>query len=42
MVPVTASPYDAPLSALRDHVGNLEVALAIWQARPRGAGVQGG
>ena len=26
-------PYDAPLSALRDHVEDLAVALAIWTNR---------
>ena len=26
-------PYDAPLSALRDHVEDLAVALAIWVSR---------
>jgi len=30
---VTASPYDSPLSAIREHVENLAVALAIWEAR---------
>ena len=30
---VTASPYDAPLSALRNRVDDLGVWLAIWEAR---------
>ena len=30
---MTSSPYDAPLSALREHVEDLAVALAIWEAR---------
>ncbi len=30
---VTASPYNSPLSALREHVEDLVVALAIWEAR---------
>jgi len=30
---VTASPYDAPLSALREHIENLAARLAIWEAR---------
>jgi len=30
---VTASPYDSPLSALREQVEDLAVALAIWEAR---------
>ena len=30
---MTASPYDNPLSALRDAVEGLAVALAIWEAR---------
>ena len=33
---MSASPYDAPLSALRNHFENLAVALAIWQARDDG------
>lgn len=30
---MSASPYDAPLSAIRDAVEDLAVALAIWEAR---------
>ena len=30
---MTASPYDAPLSALRENVENLAVWVAIWEAR---------
>ena len=30
---MTASPYDAPLSALRDAVENLAVDLAVWEHR---------
>jgi hypothetical protein len=30
---MTASPYDAPLSAVRSHVENLAAWLAIWEAR---------
>ncbi len=30
---MSASPYDAPLSALRDNVENLGVWIAIWEAR---------
>jgi hypothetical protein len=30
---VTASPHDAPLSALREHVENTAVWLAVWKAR---------
>ena len=30
---MTASPYDNPLSALREHVDDLAVWLAIWEAR---------
>jgi len=33
VVTVTASPYDAPLSAIRDHVDDLGVWLGIWEAR---------
>lgn len=33
VVTVTASPYDAPLSALRSHVEDLAVWLAIWENR---------
>jgi hypothetical protein len=33
VVTVIASPYDAPLSALREHVDDLGVWLAIWEAR---------
>ena len=33
MVTVTADAYDAPLSALRNHVEDLAVALAIWEGR---------
>jgi hypothetical protein len=37
---MTASPYDAPLSALREHVTDLAVWLAIWEARRRCAQVR--
>ncbi len=30
---MSASPYDAPLSAIRSHVENTAVWLAIWEAR---------
>jgi hypothetical protein len=30
---VTASPFDAPLSALRNHVDDLGVWLGIWEKR---------
>lgn len=30
---MTASPYDAPLSGLREHAENLGAWLAIWEAR---------
>jgi hypothetical protein len=30
---VTASPYDAPLSRLREHVENTAVWAGIWEAR---------
>jgi hypothetical protein len=30
---VTASPYDEGLSALRDHIENLAVWVAVWEAR---------
>ncbi len=30
---MTASPYDSPLSALRDHVENLATLLAVWENR---------
>lgn len=30
---MTASPYDAPLSDLREHAENLGAWLAIWEAR---------
>lgn len=30
---MTASPYDAPLSALRGHVDDLATWLAIWENR---------
>ena len=30
---MTASPYNSPLSTLREHVEDLAVALAIWEAR---------
>ena len=30
---MTASPYDGPLSALRNHVENLGAWLAIWEHR---------
>ena len=30
---MTASPYDAPLSALREHVESIATWLAIWEAR---------
>ena len=30
---MSASPYDAPLSDLRDAVENLAVYLAVWEAR---------
>jgi hypothetical protein len=30
---MTADPYDAPLSALREHVTDLAVWIAIWEAR---------
>ncbi len=33
VVPVTASPYDAALSALRPHVEDLAAWLAVWEAR---------
>ena len=33
---VSADAYDAPLSALRGHVDDLAVALAIWSARDDG------
>jgi hypothetical protein len=33
VVAVTASPYDAPLSAIREHVENLATWLGIWEAR---------
>ncbi len=33
MVTVTASPYDEPLSALREHVENLATWIGIWEAR---------
>ena len=33
---MTASPYDAPLSAIHDHADDLGGFLAIWQARQRG------
>jgi len=34
---MTASPYDAALSATGGHVENLAVWLAIWEARPEDA-----
>jgi hypothetical protein len=33
VVTVTASPYDAQLSSIREHVENLATWLAIWEAR---------
>ncbi len=30
---MTASPYDGPLSALRNHVDDLATWLAVWEAR---------
>ena len=30
---MTASPYDAPLSEIREHVENLAALLAVWGAR---------
>jgi hypothetical protein len=33
VVTVTASPYDGPLSAIREHVENTAVWLAVWEAR---------
>jgi len=33
VVTVTASPYDAPLSAIREHVENLAAWLGIWENR---------
>ena len=30
---MTASPYDSPFSALREHVENLAVWIAVWEAR---------
>jgi hypothetical protein len=30
---MTTSPYDEPLSGLREHVENLATWLAIWEAR---------
>jgi hypothetical protein len=30
---MSASPYDAPLSAIREHAENLGTWLAIWEAR---------
>jgi hypothetical protein len=33
MVAVTASPYDEPLSALREHIENLATWIAIWEHR---------
>jgi hypothetical protein len=33
VVAVIASPYDAPLSALRSNTESLAVWLAIWEAR---------
>ena len=30
---MTASPFDQPLSELREHVENLATWLAIWEAR---------
>ena len=30
---MTASPYDSPLSALREHVENVAAWLAVWEAR---------
>jgi len=33
VVTVTASPYDEPLSSIREHVENLATWLAIWEAR---------
>lgn len=33
VVTVTASPFDAPLSALRNRVEDLAVVLAIWENR---------
>lgn len=30
---MTASPYDEPLSALREHVENLATWIAVWEAR---------
>jgi hypothetical protein len=33
VVAVTASPYDEPLSALREHVENLATWLAVWEHR---------
>ena len=31
VVAVTASPYDAPLSALREHVENLAAWIGVWE-----------
>jgi hypothetical protein len=33
VVAVTASPYDEPLSALREHIENLATWIAIWEHR---------
>jgi hypothetical protein len=33
VVTVTASPYDAPLSSLREHAENLAAWIAVWEAR---------
>jgi hypothetical protein len=33
VVAVTASPYDEPLSALRENTENLATWIAIWEAR---------
>ena len=30
---MTASPYDAPLSEIHEHVENVAAWLAIWEAR---------
>jgi hypothetical protein len=33
VVAVTVSPYDEPLSALREHAENLAAWTAVWEAR---------
>ena len=30
---MSASPFDSPLSAIREHIENLATSIAVWEAR---------